>query len=221
MRPRLSLCEPSSRIGRFRRISSFLEFDRLIAVSTAFVRLPAASFVPATLRVALGRLRQTSEAPISKPNNKSKCSSPNCGCHRKTTVFGPGTLIMLAAVAIIAVVGFINAPAPQVARRSQLPSPTGPLAKPEPELILSHPGLKLTAAQERKLKKIDSAWRQEKARLQMAMSGFTPERGRVDQISGSLQEYSQLSREFDAVRSHHWSAALEVLTPAQQKEVRP
>jgi hypothetical protein len=127
---------------------------------------------------------------------------------------------MLAAVVAILVIGFINAPAAQAPRTSQLPSPTKPLDKPEPLSLLSKPELDLTQIQRQSIEKINREWQGERGRLEAAMSRFQPQQGRVDQISSGLQDYSQLSREYDATRSKSWSAALAVLTPSQQKEVQ-
>ncbi|MBS1717632.1 MAG: hypothetical protein JSS72_07860 [Armatimonadetes bacterium] len=87
-------------------------------------------------------------------------------------------------------------------------------------MLLSHPGLGLTASQKARIEMIDSGWQQEKSRLLAAMQRITPTRGRMDQVQAGLHDYSQLSREFDAVREAKWQAAIGVLDSAQQREVK-
>ena len=102
---------------------------------------------------------------------------------------------------------------------SALPSPQTPLFKPEPSLLLSDPRLKLSAAQWGAIQRIDRAWQRDKARLVQAMSVFTPQRGRADQISAGLADYSELSRSYDSARAHYWAQAAKTLTVAQLREV--
>jgi hypothetical protein len=112
----------------------------------------------------------------------------------------------------------MNSPSESLPKVSQLPAPAKPLNKPEPQSLLSGQ-VTLSASQKANLASVANAWKWEKDRLTTAMSKFQPQQGRVDQISGSLQDYSSLSRQYDAARSRYWTAALALLTPDQRKEV--
>jgi len=125
---------------------------------------------------------------------------------------------MLAFVAIILIVGFIQANN-QKRPVSNIPSPTHALIKPEPSRILSQADLHLTAAQKSEVEKVEATWSQEKAKLLQAMSGFAPRQARADQINGSLQGYSELSRTYNTTREAYWNAALKHLDDRQRKAV--
>ncbi len=51
------------------------------------------------------------------------------------------------------------------------------------------------------------------------MDGFSPSRGRVDQVQAQLGDYSKLSRNYDAARTLHWEAAIRVLDSNQRRLV--
>ncbi len=100
-----------------------------------------------------------------------------------------------------------------------MPGPVRPLWKPEPGLLLTQAGLSLTAVQIEKIRAIDSAWQRERDQLGRAMDGFSPSRGRVDQVQAQLGDYSKLSRNYDAARTLHWEAAIRVLDSNQRRLV--
>jgi hypothetical protein len=167
----------------------------------------------------LSALTKSARHPIiSRKNKKGTCGSADCGCHRKTRLFGPGTIVMLAAISVVIAIGAMNAPSDAKLKVSQLPAPTKPLNKPEPQSLLSA-DLNLTPDQKSRIATVVTEWKQERDRLTMAMSQFQPSQGRVDQISGSLQDYSSLSRQYDATRKRYWQTALALLTPDQRHEV--
>ncbi len=144
---------------------------------------------------------------------KSACGSPNCACDKKTRLFGPGTWVTLAAVAVIATIGYMNSGSAP-ASTSHLPSATHPLWKPEPASLLSRSDL--SAPQRTRIGAISAAWQAEKGKLEQAMAGFRPAQGRTEQISASLADFSDLSRAYDASRSQAWNQALNVLTASQK-----
>jgi hypothetical protein len=113
---------------------------------------------------------------------------------------------MVAFVAIIGIVGYIQmrSDRPMV---SGLPAPTHPLLKPEPGMLLSQTDLGLTDKQRSAIQTIEKSWSADRARLLAAMQSYEPKRGRVDQISGNLAGYSELSRSYDETRTRYWSMA--------------
>lgn len=102
---------------------------------------------------------------------------------------------------------------------SRLPSPVRPLYKPVPGNLLGQSTLTLSVYQKASILALQKAWEADRAKLMEAMSGFEPKRGRADQISGSLADYSQLSRTYDGSRRAYWTKALGVLEPRQRSLV--
>jgi hypothetical protein len=122
---------------------------------------------------------------------------------------------MLAFVAIILVFSFVqarNEPAPT----SHLPAPSRPLTNPEPGLAPARTDLGLSDSQRSSIQSIAQKWSAEKAKLLTAMSNYEPKRGRTDQIAGSLQAYSELSRTYDATRAGYWQMVNSLLDKRQQ-----
>jgi hypothetical protein len=122
---------------------------------------------------------------------------------------------MLAFVAIVLIVGFIQAKDEKPAT-SQLLAPTRALSKPEPGALLRRSDLGLSNRQRSAIQALDSRWSADKAKLLEAMSGYAPKQGRSDQIATSLQGYSELSRSYDATRSSYWTRAIGFLDSSQK-----
>jgi hypothetical protein len=137
--------------------------------------------------------------------------------------FGIGTKLSLVAAVGIVAYQWLNEPkqgdiesAKSIARNSVTPPP---LRKPEPKELLN---LNLTDAQRAEIVKIDAAWSQTKLELNEAIRGSIPDtsgKQSLNVLKSSMQDYSQLSRQFDAERIRHWEMALDVLSPEQRKEV--
>ncbi|MFI5385058.1 MAG: hypothetical protein ACHQ50_02965 [Fimbriimonadales bacterium] len=125
---------------------------------------------------------------------------------------------MLAFVAIVGIVGFAQIRGEKPIS-SRLPAPAHPLSKPEPGILLTRTDLSLTTKQRSAIQAVESAWLRDQAKLLTAMSGYEPKQGRADQISGSLQGYSELSRNYDATRSRYWTAACAQLDANQRSLV--
>ncbi|MBX3111760.1 MAG: hypothetical protein KF857_07095 [Fimbriimonadaceae bacterium] len=124
---------------------------------------------------------------------------------------------LVLAVGVVAYSLAAAKPAPP--RVSQLPGPTSPLHKPEPADLLRPGGQALRPAQKHAVQDIDRRWQADKAALTEAMARIQPRQGRVDQVQATLQDYSELSRRYDATRSKAWESALAVLDPAQRAQV--
>lgn len=140
--------------------------------------------------------------------------------HRLGKLLGPGTVVSFLLAA--AVIGYsAKAQVPTTQRTSHLPAPDRPLVKHEPGDLLANPELRLTEGQRKSIDTINQEWQGTKSDLLAAMSGYQPERGRVDQVSRSLEGYAQLSRQYDASRQEAWSVALSVLDETQRGKVRP
>ncbi|HVT14255.1 MAG TPA: hypothetical protein VHE55_18475 [Fimbriimonadaceae bacterium] len=126
--------------------------------------------------------------------------------------------MMLAFVAIVLIVGWAqNGGSKRLV--SHLPAPERPLSKPEPQKLLTESEPALSAAQRTAIQSIVQAWSNDKAKLLAAMSAYEPKQGRVDQMSASLEGYSQLSRDYDQARARYWSEALAVLDERQKAAV--
>jgi len=123
---------------------------------------------------------------------------------------------MLVFVAIAGIVGFVQTTVNKPKLVSHLPAPSHPLRKPEPEGLLARSDLGLTSNQRSAIQAIDTSWSNDKAKLLKAMSAFEPKEGRADQISGSLEGYSDLSRTYDATRTRYWTLAKAQLDKQQQ-----
>lgn len=122
---------------------------------------------------------------------------------------------MLVFAAIVGIVGFVQRRGEKpVAGR--LPAPTRALSKSEPESLLMRADLSLTNSERSAIQAVAVQWATDKAKLLTAMSTFQPKQGTADQIRGSLQGYSELSREFDAARSRYWTTALALLDAKQK-----
>src|SRR5690242_11989701 len=104
---------------------------------------------------------------------------------------------MLAFAAIVGIVGFVQTQGdkPVVGHP---PTPTQALSKPEPASLLKRPDLALTERERSAIQAIDGQWSADRAKLLAAMSAYQPKQGTADQIKGSLQGYSELSRDYDA-----------------------
>ena len=90
------------------------------------------------------------------------------------------------------------------------------LVKPDPSVILRNTKVQLTAAQRSRLLAVEARWETERNRIVAAMQPFAPKGGNMAPISSNLEEYSELSRKFDAIRTGYWFEALSELSPAQQ-----
>ena len=123
---------------------------------------------------------------------------------------------MLAFVAIIIIVGLTQS-RPDKPLVSQLPTPNHTLFKPEPDRLLAQSELNLSNDQRTQIQSLETKWLAEKSKLLQAMSGYRPKQGRSDQISGSLEGYSELSRTYDATRRTYWDSACAVLNKNQRK----
>ena len=121
---------------------------------------------------------------------------------------------MLAFVGLIVAYGLAQPPshAPIVSR---LPGPSSRLQKPEPTWLLTQFGLALNTVQASAIQKTQERWQVDRTKLMEAMATYAPKEGRADQISGSLEGYSQLSRLFDSTRQSYWRAACKVLNSKQ------
>jgi len=130
-------------------------------------------------------------------------------------LLGPGFLV--AIVVAIAIAGQGNGAGPKLSAIKSPPPP--PLWKPEPELLLLNPNLRLDKAQRTAIELIDRRWRAERQDLRTAMEPFqqAPSSTAVANIQRSLEDYSQLSRAYDARRATAWSEGLAVLSPEQRK----
>jgi hypothetical protein len=117
--------------------------------------------------------------------------------------------------AIIVVIGLLNSPS-DAKPISKLPSPSHPLSKPEPETLLSEPGLNLSAQQRSAIQTIEKRWQAERDPLLAGMNGYQPASTNLEAIKAALQDYSALSRRFDATRERHWQEALGALEPNQR-----
>ena len=117
----------------------------------------------------------------------------------------------------------IGAPSHKVA-------PLPALWKPEPGLMLAHTSeLKLQLEQCKKITKLNADWIAEKANLQeqIAKSAATASTSvhsktmhhdiSVTQVTSSLTEYSQLSRDYDVRRADYWQRSLAILSNYQQQ----
>jgi hypothetical protein len=124
----------------------------------------------------------------------------------------------LAAVAVIVVVGYANSE-PAKPLVSRLPAPYAPLSKPEPGSILARSDLGLSKSQRKQIAQVDSAWLGRKAEILRAMSAFQPKQGRVEQISASLNGYTELSRSYDSQRAMYWEKALAFLDAHQRTQL--
>ena len=122
---------------------------------------------------------------------------------------------MLAFVAIIGIVGFtpMRTNKPVMGR---VPAPLHALSKPEPASLLAGTDLALTAKQRSDIQAIEASWTTERAKLLEAMSAYEPRQGRSDQISASLQGYSELSRAYDSTRVRYWTVAFAQLDSRQR-----
>jgi hypothetical protein len=125
---------------------------------------------------------------------------------------------MLAFIAIIVIVGLTQS-RPIKPLASQLPAPSHPLFKPDPDRLLAQSALNLSSEQRTQIQSIESKWLTEKAKLLQAMSGYQPKQGRADQISGNLEGYSELSRTYDTTRRNYWIQACAILNATQRKAV--
>ena len=161
---------------------------------------------------------------------------------RKTPIrpirLGPGTILLLAALAIV---GFnswtladprsryfepdVNGKLQEVSRPSVYRADPPPLFKPEPGLILKCKRIALSASQKSQIEVIASRWRSEKAQLLTRLEASIPKtdtsrKTSVGLVRADLASYSELSRAYDAARADSWSRALAVLTVKQRKEIR-
>ncbi|MDR3690789.1 MAG: hypothetical protein P4L46_15535 [Fimbriimonas sp.] len=122
---------------------------------------------------------------------------------------------MLACVAVIVLIG-MSRPAADLPAHSSLPSPSGPLRKPEPQSLLVLGNLKLTPAQSRSIQAIAAKWAEEKSNLLSEMARFAPRDGRIQDLQSTMGGYSEVSRTFDATRQQYWQQACAALTVAQK-----
>src|SRR5262249_37494366 len=115
---------------------------------------------------------------------------------------------------------------------SHRPSPVPPLWKPEPEWILKHEAsLALTSDQKLKVTALDAEWRTNKQALledavqsSAAVSKLLGEtkdhRGAsVGLIQRGLGEYTEDSRQLNALRADFWLRAIHTLNENQQKKL--
>ena len=140
------------------------------------------------------------------------------GLFRNTRFFGTGTVTALIASTAIVAYGQMAKP-DAVRLRSKLASPVHALRKPEPGQLLGASGIGLSQDQRSRIEKIASAWQVRKASLEASMAGFRPQQARMDELRTSLEDYSRISRQYDAERSEAWQNALAVLTPSQRSQV--
>lgn len=131
--------------------------------------------------------------------------------------FGPGTV--LALILAIGLVAFRLSSDQNPVPRSQIPSPTRPLQKPEVGELLDRQDLRLDRDQVAQLTRLSRRWQKERASLLHAMGSYRPKRGSSDDVQASLADYSRLSREYDATRSARWRDAIALLTPDQIRRV--
>jgi hypothetical protein len=153
---------------------------------------------------------------LAKP--KGSCGKADCGCNSKTRLFGPGTLVALLFAVAIVVIGVLNSPS-DAKLASKLPAPLHPLIKPEPGSLLSEPGLNLSKQQRSAIQAIDKRWQAEREPLLAGMNGYQPASTHLEAIKGGLQDYSALSRRYDATREQRWQEALDALKPDQRSRV--
>lgn len=123
--------------------------------------------------------------------------------------------MMLAFVAIVGIVGFVQMRTDKPLA-SHLPAPAHPLLKPEPNTLLSRNDLMLSARQRSAIQGIAASWSGDREKLLTAMAAYQPKPGRTDQISGSLQGYSELSRSYDVTRARYWLMASAQLDSRQR-----
>lgn len=122
---------------------------------------------------------------------------------------------MLAFAAIVGIVGFVQTQSDKPAAR-RLTAPARAISKPEPGSLLKRADLSLTHRECSEIQAIESRWSSDRAKLLTAMSAYQPQQGTADQIKGSLQGYSELSRDYDATRSRYWTMALSLLDAKQK-----
>ena len=126
---------------------------------------------------------------------------------------------MLAFVAIVLIVGFVQTRT-EKAPIGSVPAASRSLFKPEPKALLGRTELNLTPKQSSGIAKVESEWESEKTTLLQTMSGYEPKRGRADQITSSLHDYSELSRAYDATRVKAWETACDLLDSRQKALVK-
>lgn len=123
-------------------------------------------------------------------------------------------MALLLAAAIV-VIGLLNSPS-DAKLISKLPAPSHPLIKPEPAALLSEAGLNLSEQQRSGIQAIDKRWHAEREPLLAGMNGYQPASTNLETIKGGLQDYSALSRRYDATREQRWQQALDALKPDQR-----
>jgi len=144
---------------------------------------------------------------------------------RSRPYIGPGLLI-----AILASVFFFTPRGPSavlptipegdaLARRvSKTPTPP-PLRKFEPSHLLDRSSeFGLRDSQVAKIEEIQRGWHRERDRLLESMQSFNPQRERrtLPALKAGLQDYSELSRRYEAVREASWQSALLTLDARQR-----
>jgi hypothetical protein len=167
------------------------------------------------------RPRSLSEVSLIfwKPSSRNRGSQgPSNGALHKRRLFGPGTIVALAVSIGVLIVGFTNE-SPGHRLVSKLPAPTHPLWKPEPAFLLTDSELRLSPTQRRTIQAVDRHWRSDREALLSAMTSYQPHEGNEAQIRSRMQDYSDLSRRYDAVRTSSWSAATASLSPAQRAKL--
>lgn len=130
-------------------------------------------------------------------------------------LLGPGFLVALVIAVAIAAQG--NGAGPKLSAAKSPPPP--PLWKPEPERLLSNPSIQLSTKQRAAIELIDRRWRAERRDMHSAMEPFqqAPNSTAVAKIQRSLEDYSQLSRAYDARRASAWAECLAVLSAEQRR----
>jgi len=124
---------------------------------------------------------------------------------------------MASVVALVVAYANVAPGAATPVRQTELPRPSAPLHKPEPQSLLQ---VQLSESQRVRISGIVDQWNDEKRAHVAAMDQMRPSQGRMDQLTRSLGSYSELSRAYDRRRQHYWHLALKVLTSVQQKEVQ-
>ena len=150
---------------------------------------------------------------------KPSCGSPSCNCARKTRLFGPATRVAIVFACAVGVIGILSNPS--IAKPSVVHSDrVNAVLKPTPADILHRQYLNLSKAQSQQIQSLDQKWQVDRNGLIQQMGRFHPGSGRLDQVSSSLSEYSQLSRLFDLTRQSYWIAACQILTPEQSARLQ-
>ena len=181
-------------------------------------------------------------------SQSTRTTSEERAPRRRWLRLGPGTILAMAIAAAILISGRLSQPptvgpdAGKIAyesdsagkmRRVDTPATVAeavpPLWKPEPSLLLDRDkGLALTDSQRKELRSLSTRWLKHKESLnrqieQASAGAGTLRRSGSSASIGALREslagYSELSREYDAVRSQYWQLSLSLLTASQRKRV--